>query len=419
MSVVHTEFDTKESQQPDDETVVEIRKPFVPHGVSTGFLASLEKLPLRKYIIKKWMQRGYITGVYAPGGVGKSIFTIVMAISIASGKNLLGLGIKERTNVLILNNEDENDELVRRIGAIMTHYGVTDADVKGRLHYISGYSNPHVLARKVERKTLITSVTTVEATEKAREIIEFCKVKKIGAIFCDPLISMHEVRENDNDEMDKVISVMRYICHETGAAMCVSHHIRKGNDDSESHAGNVDWGRGAGGVKDAFRYVWTLAKMNAKTANSLGIEKERSRMIRVDSGKENFNLPDDKATWFRLESQQIANGEWVGVPVSKNLAPLFESLNNKKKKWKPISVAEAVERLMRGKPEKLSTSIRSKFMSENDVKERQAQNCIQILSDDEEEPTRIELSSGVLVDYWISKSHEKAPWTIHRREVSD
>ena len=60
-----------------------------------------------------------ITGV---PGVGKSTLTIEAALSVASGQDLLGLGVKERTRAWLFNNEDPQDELRRRVAAAMQHF---------------------------------------------------------------------------------------------------------------------------------------------------------------------------------------------------------------------------------------------------------------------------------------------------------
>lgn len=393
---------------------------FKPTTIEHGFLNSIASIPQRKFIVDGMLLRGYLSAVLAPGGVGKSVFAIALGISVASGQPILGLEVLERTNVLILNNEDDTDEMKRRIAAIMQQHGISGEQLAGRLFYKSGYGSPDVFARKVARMFDGYTGTVIEATERAVDLIRFCKEHDIGAIFCDPLVSLHDASENDNGEMERAIGVLKSICYETNAAMFISHHIPKGGADSESHAGNADASRGAGAVKDGCRIVMTLARMSKQSGENLGLDiHEYPRMIRLDDAKKNYSLVDAEATWFRMGSVKLANGDWVGVPEAKNIKPLFETMSatGQKKKWTPTSVAEALERIMIGKSECKWTDIKARFMNDNDVKESVASLHLPLVSQDKDEPTHIKTKSGFDVHYWIKRGARNS-WIIHRLELN-
>ena len=97
----------------------------------------------------------------------------------------------------------------------------------------------------------------------------------------------------------------------------VIHHTKKGGakTDSETHAGDVESGRGASSLKDACRIAITLARMAPKTADKLGInyEDEGRFLVRLDHGKGNFSGPPEGATWFKQISVLLSNGDTVGV----------------------------------------------------------------------------------------------------------
>ena len=80
---------------------------------------------LRVWPIKDYLLKGAVNLLVAEGGAGKSSLTLVEAISIATNRNLLGLGEVVQGNVLVINNEDDDNEFDRRIGAICIHYGIS------------------------------------------------------------------------------------------------------------------------------------------------------------------------------------------------------------------------------------------------------------------------------------------------------
>jgi len=384
--------------------------------IAPDFLDQVSLMPQRPWLIPNHLLVGYLTCVLSPGGVGKSSFELATAISVAIGRNLLGTTdyIRQR-NCVVINNEDDNDEVQRRLAGMLTKHDIEASDVAGRLFFYSGYGNPLTIAHQDEH------TGAVVASPNMHTFTDFIRENDIGAVFIDPFISTHDQPENGNTEVDKVVQQYKRIANATGVAISLAHHVRKGSPDSEGHAGDAESGRGASSLKDACRCVLTLSRMNERTADTLGFDsRERERHVRLDVGKLNFGLSDGKAKWFRMESVYLGNGDAVGVPVPVNLEPMFDQAKRgaSNTKWTTHTVAEALERLI---PDGTScvqwTDIRTQFMDENDVRKTQAADLIANLSKDPKRPTRIKVE-GKLIDYWIEKSHQTAPWVIHRTELN-
>src|SRR5262249_43645492 len=67
-------------------------------------------------------------------------------------------------------------------------------------------------------------------------------------------------------------------------------------------------GRGASGIRDAARLVYTLCPMDEKEAAKFDIREGTRRFyVRLDSAKTNTAPPAEKAEWFRLVSVQLEN----------------------------------------------------------------------------------------------------------------
>lgn len=275
-------------------------------------------IPPRNWIINKYVQGNYITLIAAAGATGKSIFTLSLAVSVALGKDLLDLGTTVQGNVLVINNEDDDDELDRRLAGIFKFHRIKNNEITNRLYLKSGYGG---------RITVSTnSGQTVMRSPDVEKIITEIKRCKIKLLVIDPFVSTHQEQENDNTALDEVMGYYRQIASETGVAIVLVHHTRKNGDESDSFAGDVDSMRGASSTKDAARLCFTLSKMGKKFASKHGFnDGERHQLIRLDDAKNNFTLTDGRPKWLKLESVNIANGEWLGVPRAYDLPELLNS----------------------------------------------------------------------------------------------
>jgi len=378
----------------------------------TGFLDSVKTLPQRDWLIPRFLIINYASIILGPGGVSKSTFQLVLAISVAAGLDLLGFRVKRQAKVLLINNEDDASELTRRIAAILTYYKIDEALLKKGLFTLSGYEEPIKFIWQNKDGVMVHG-------EHKGEIESFIIENHIEALFVDPFISTHNVSENDNTYIDKVVSAYKAMAGKLNIAINIVHHTRKNNNDSESHAGDAESGRGASSLKDAARAVTTIARMSATTAKKLDIhEDERGKYVRVDVGKSNFTIHETKARWFYLESVRISNGESIGVPIARNLDLLFAMVDQHGgAKWKRDTVAIAVDLIfIKGQTEIPWSDLRERFMSANNIGRSVANEKVTLLPnvDNDEKPIRIRQK-----EYWITRSAPKNGWMVHCQELSE
>jgi len=114
---------------------------FHPMTITADFDPAL--LPERQWIVYGSVLIGYVSIIIGPGGVCKSIYTLVMCILIAargtrSEADLIG-PVQRYAKTLVINNEDDTVEMERRIAAVMMAYGIKPSELEGRFFYESGY----------------------------------------------------------------------------------------------------------------------------------------------------------------------------------------------------------------------------------------------------------------------------------------
>ena len=368
---------------------------FNPATVSKNFTADIANILPREWLVDHLCLKKYITGLVAPGGVGKSSLALALGISVASNNDILNLGVRKQANVLIINNEDSLDELKRRIAGITTQFGICTSSLEKTFFYKSGYEKKYMLSEMSEG--------CQKETAFAGDLIKYMLEKEIGLLIVDPFVSTHNAPENDNTAMDQVMSIYRKIAAKTGAAITLIHHTRKQQDTKGSSAGNADIARGASALKDAVRVVATLTPMSKDEAKALTFDaQKRSRHFRLDLAKQNFSPACVNAWWFRMESCLIGNGEHVGVPVPVNLKPLFSNSAGKVK-WDDLSVAEALERIFGNAASRDWKPLLPQFMTDNQVASTSAYGAIELLSEDPNKPTIINNGNEDL-GYWRRKS---------------
>jgi hypothetical protein len=266
------------------------------------------QLPPRGWLLGTWLCRQFVSSLVGDGAAGKTAHRIACALSLATGRPLLGQHVFERVPVLFVCFEDGETELKRRICAAMLHHGISNEEITGYL-FVRAITNSELKLAvtddyaKTERGPLIAALDAA--------IIR----RKPGAVFLDPLVKTHAVNENSNSAMDLVIEILADMAIRHDIAVDTPHHVSKGQADP----GNADRGRGATAVKDGGRLVYTLCPMSEAEAEGFGIDpRERKRFVRVDDAKLNLAAPGAETKWFKL----------IGVPLGNTFDPRYPHGDN-------------------------------------------------------------------------------------------
>ncbi len=260
----------------------------------------------REWVIHGRYMRRALTVTISPGGIGKSTLTILEGMAVATGKVDCGHAVKVHGPIMLINLEDPKDELDRRVMACAMHHGLALADLKD-FHFASGEDYPLILARDSKDGVVVNEPVV-------NHII--ADVKALGAVLLiiDPFVALHGVNENDNMAIEAVAAVLRRIARETGAAVSIVHHARKGK--AVDQRGELDTGRGASALGAAARICHTLYTMSAKEAKDFGRTPDQARwLLRLDSAKGNYSAPQASCVWFRRVSHRLwdDHDETVGV----------------------------------------------------------------------------------------------------------
>jgi RecA-family ATPase len=120
------------------------------------------------------------------------------------------------------------------------------------------------------------------------------------------LIKTHSVRENDNVEMETVVSCYDEIAEKGNCAISLWHHTNKSGGGERT----VESARGASSLIDACRSTRILETMTDREATTLKLEKGKGAKFyfRGFSGRLTFAPPIEKSTWYQLFNIELDNG---------------------------------------------------------------------------------------------------------------
>jgi hypothetical protein len=256
----------------------------------------------RQWLIGGIFCRTFLSGLVAPGDVGKTTLRLTQAIELAADRELLGLRVYQRCKVLVLSFEDDRAELHRRLLAICQHHGIDPAELKGWLFCrdLNGGAKLAELDAKGRRR----QIGALDGMLRRAIARTGCSL-----VVLDPFVKLHALNESDNADMDFLCSALIRIAQNCGIAIDSPAHTHKG----AIQAGDADARRGASAQRDAGRLDYTLTVMSEPEAEQFGINLDvRKCYMRLDKAKANI-VRAVKARWFKLVSVRLNNADSVYV----------------------------------------------------------------------------------------------------------
>jgi hypothetical protein len=210
--------------------------------------------------------------------------------------------------VWLLNGEEDQDELDRRIAAVCQRFGISQVDLGGRLFVQSVRKHPLRVA------TMVKNIATPNPVV-LDHMRTFIDKNHIDVFMVDPLVSFHGAAENDNGQMDVVIKeAFGGIAETTRSAGELFHHPGKPKPGAPETV--VEDARGASAIINAVRCARVMNFMTTEFAKQHGIDEEHRRLhVQIANGKANAG-PTGSARWIKLEVENLANGDSVACATN-------------------------------------------------------------------------------------------------------
>lgn len=275
---------------------------------------AFSNIPHRQWLYGFDLVRGETTVIGSPGGVGKSSLAIGMAISIATGKELLGEKVRggDDLKVLLINAEDGGTEIKRRVWAFCRAHNVAEKSLN-RL-YVAGVDDGRVqrlsFLRTTDKNLSVLDQSGFEVLEAALELL------RPDVFMLDPLVAFcGGGNMNDNTVMSLVMRELKRLAAKFNCAILVVHHTRKGGD-----AGNAESISGAAAIVNLARRAIMPVPMAVDETKQFGVlPSERLSYFKLVDAKSNLAPRSADSPWYQLHSVELPNPEPPLYPHGDNV----------------------------------------------------------------------------------------------------
>lgn len=217
---------------------------------------------------------GCVGALVSPGGAGKSMLALQLAMQIAGGPDWLDLGKLEQGAVLYLPAEDPLPVLHHRLFALGQNL---DAGQRAAL----------------ERDLRLIPLQGASPNLLDSQWLEAIAIWAEGVrlVVIDTLRRFHDADENAACAMTLVLGQLERLAMLKGCAVLFVHHTSKSAAFQE--AGDLQQAsRGSSVLVDNVRWQAYLATMTKKEAQKLGVSVEKSQLyVRFGVSKSNYGPP--------------------------------------------------------------------------------------------------------------------------------
>lgn len=282
----------------DPSTVTQPRKNLTPNNEwARAFLTP----PTTPDFVLPGLEAGEVAMLVSPGGAGKSWWSLLSAISTATGLDLLGLkalgAAPKLGKVRYISFEDTREVLARRMFAIGQAYSQM-LNQKALDHL----SNLLVTTTHYGRYDLLKldldgdSEGLDDHSQALLDALTGCRLAVI-----DTLSQSHSGDENNTAAMARLVGNLQHLARKTGAAILVLHHTSKGaalnglGDDANA-------ARGSSTLINNIRCGFFMAGMSEAEGDVYGMTKaDRSKYVRWGTSKTN-HIAAVNGVWFEKKT---------------------------------------------------------------------------------------------------------------------
>lgn len=206
-------------------------------GLRVIYPSSLQgtPVPTRRWIIPDLVPAGSVVLLSGDGGIGKSTLLMQMLACCALGAPFLGFHVDQMSAAGFF-AEDDEDELHRRMAAILPNLGASFADLGDRLTYIPRVGLDNLMVRYDTRSG------EPEETRFLGDVMNHALAAGARLLVLDSLHDLFGGNENHRGQVRHFVGSLRQIALEMeGAVILAAHPSAAGLASGSGTSGSTAW----------------------------------------------------------------------------------------------------------------------------------------------------------------------------------
>jgi RecA-family ATPase len=194
-----------------------------------------EPPPQQEWVVCSRIPMGHVSLFSGEGGAGKSLIMLQMAVDVVRGADWFDAPVS-RGPALVIDAEDDEKVIHKRLADIVAHHGVSFTDVRRDLHVVSLAGKDAVLAT-FDRKSGRMEPTPVYDT--LLEMVGDIKPKVTGIAASADVFAGEEV---DRSQVRQFIAMLTKVAQVAGGAVVlISHPSLSGISSGSGLSGSTAW----------------------------------------------------------------------------------------------------------------------------------------------------------------------------------
>jgi len=257
---------------------------------------AFEEIPPPMDFVLPGLLAGTVGAIISPGGAGKSMLALELAILVATGFDISGFGQGEDRHtgkVAFLAAEDPEISIYHRLHAIGKYL---DSNAQEIVH------------EDIEIEALCGTAIEIMQPESLAMVESFATNRRL--LFLDTLRRFHGLDENSSSEMAMLMSILEGIAKRTSCTILFLHHASKAA--AMGGMGDIQQAsRGSSVLTDNVRWQMYLSTCSKAEAEGLEIDESmRKYFVRAGVSKQNYGLPTPDIWLRRAEGGVLVPAEF-------------------------------------------------------------------------------------------------------------
>lgn len=219
---------------------------------------------------------GIVGMLVAPGGRGKSMLLMLLAICVATGRRFLDtFDVEHSGRVVLAMGEEDMDEVRRRIFRVARALDLTPDERR--------LASERIVALGLAGRTVSLVETEGQLVRPAplqRELVDLVGRERHELVILDPLSRFAPQVEGDNAAATCAVTAIEQVAAASRGTVLVAHHTSKWSRREGSKAGSAG-ARGVTALTDGVRWVASLTGENENDI-TLSIDKQNRAPAQKD-----------------------------------------------------------------------------------------------------------------------------------------